>query len=172
MLKPCAGLLLGLLIASPLAAAEPQAAKANPPTASAQPTKADTGPVLEQFRDDLQALETEVVSKSISLTTEEATAFWPLFKQFQGEQKAVINGQIAAVRKYADRYATLSDQDATDYVDALLQRDQQIHDLRVRYLAKYSKVLPARKAARVIHISRRLGIASQAKLSSVIPVVH
>jgi hypothetical protein len=174
MLKPCAGLLLGLLIASPLAAAEPQAApKAKPPTAAAEaPTKADTGPVLEQFRDELQALETEMVSKNVSLTTEEATAFWPLFKQFQAEQKAVINGQIAAVRRYADHYADLSDQEATAYVNALLQRDEQIHDLRVKYLARYSKVLPARKAARVIHISRRLGIASQAKLSTVIPVVH
>jgi len=173
MLKPCAGLLLGLLIALPISAAEPQAAQAKPSTAATKaPTKGDTGPVLEQFRDELQALETEVVSKNISLTTEEATAFWPVFKQFQAEQKGVINGQIAAVRKYADHYATLSDQEATAYVDALLQRDQQIHDLRVKYLAKYSKVLPARKAARVIHISRRLGIASQAKLSTVIPVVH
>jgi len=30
-------------------------------------------------------------------------------------------------------------------VNALLERDQRIHDLRVKYLADYSKVLPAGK---------------------------
>jgi hypothetical protein len=181
MLKPFAGLLLGLIVALPLSAAEPAAAAQasepaatapQAPAASAEPAKADTGAVLEQFRDELLALETELVSKNISLTTDEATAFWPVFKQFQAEQKTVINGQIAAVRKYADHYAELSDAQATAYVDALLERDQQIHDLRVEYLAKYSKVIAPSKAARVIQITRRLGIMSQAKLSSVIPLVH
>lgn len=164
MLKSCAGLMLGLLVALPLAAAEPKT------DANAQ--EKDVGQMLEQFRDDLQALETEVVSKSISLTTEEATAFWPVFKEFQSEQKAIIGGQISAVSKYAGDYADLSDQDALAYVDALLQRDQQIHDLRVKYLAEYAKVVSPGKAARIIHISRRLGLASQAKLASAIPLVH
>ena len=83
-----------------------------------------------------------------------------------------IDGQIAAVRTYADHYRTLSDADAQAYIDALLERDQQIHDLRRQYLAKYAKVIGARRAARVIHLSRKLGIASQARLAEVIPLVR
>jgi hypothetical protein len=33
----------------------------------------------------------------------------------------------------------------------------------VKYLAEYSKVIGKNKAARVIHISRKLGLASQAE---------
>src|SRR5207342_47357 len=141
----------GMLFALPLAAAETEAA---PDAAKVQQT-------MVKFRDDLQAVETEIISKNISLTTEEATAFWPVFKKYQAEQKSIIDGQIAAVHTYADHYATLTDEQAVAYVDALLSRDQQIHDLRIKYLAQYSKVIGKRKAARVIHISRKLGLASQ-----------
>jgi len=160
MSKSGAGLLLAFLIALPLAAEEP----------TAGPKAAEAGGA--QFRDELQSIETDVISKAVSLTAEEATKFWPVFQQFQSEQKAIIDGQIEAVRDYASHYATMSDEDAVAYVTALLERDQRIHDLRVKYLAEYSKVLPPGKAARVIHISRRLGLASQAKLASEIPLVH
>jgi Spy/CpxP family protein refolding chaperone len=162
MPKSSAGLLLGFLIALPLAAAEPETgAKA-----------AEEGQSLAEFRDGLQAIETDVISKAVSLTTEEATKFWPVFQSFQSEQRAIIDDQIAALQQYASDYASLTDDQAVAYVKALLERDQRIHDLRVKYLAEYSKVLPAGKAARVIHITRRLGLASQAKLASEIPLVH
>ena len=127
---------------------------------------------MAKFRDDLQALETEVVSKSISLSADEASAFWPLFKRFQSEQKQTIDDQIEAVRVYADKYKTLTDADAVAYVNALLARDQQIHDLRVKYLAEYTKVIGQQRAARVIHLSRKLGLASQARLAEAIPLVR
>jgi len=161
MTKSCVGLLLGALIALPLAAAEP-----------AKDASATEGNQSAEFRQALQAAETEVISKAVSLTTDEATKFWPVFKKFQSEQEAVIDKQLAALRQYADDFATLTDEQAVAYVNALLERDQRIHDLRVKYLAEYTKVLPAGKAARVIHISRRLGLASQAKLASEIPLVR
>jgi hypothetical protein len=164
MAKTGAGLLLGLLIALPVAGQEP----ATEPKLSEEETKQ----ILAAFRDDLQSVETEVLSKALSLSTEEATKFWPVFQKFQTEQKAIIDGQIAAVRKYATDYANLKGEDALAYVSALLERDQRIHDLRVKYLAEYSKVLPAGKAARAIHLTRRLGLASQAKLATEIPLVH
>ena len=167
MRKSMTAVLLGCLIALPLAAAEPATA-----TATAAPAADDASRVLAQFRDDLQAAETDIVSKAVTLTTDEATAFWPVFKRFQSEQKAIIDGQAEAVRNYAAHYETLSNEDALAYVEALLDRDQRIHDLRRKFLAEYAKVLPANKAARVIHISRRLGLASQTRLADAIPLVQ
>ena len=164
MFKSVIVMLSGMLLALPLAAAEPAAAQVNEAKAIEQ--------ALVKFRDDLQAAETEVVSKAISLSADEATAFWPVFKKFQGEQRSVIDNQIAAVRKYAEDFATLNDEDAQAYVNALLDRDQKIHDLRVKYLAEYSKVIGKAKAARVIHLSRRLGLAAQAQLAAGIPLVQ
>ena len=164
MFKSVIVMLSGLMLALPLAAAEQAAAPASEGATIEQ--------ALVKFRDDLQAAETDVVSKAISLSADEATAFWPIFKRFQGEQRKVIDNQIAAVRKYAEDFATLNDDDAQAYVNALLDRDQKIHDLRVKYLAEYSGAIGKAKAARVVHLSRRLGLAAQAELAAGIPLVH
>ena len=177
MLKSGAGLLLGLLIVLPVVGAEttakPPAAKpaVATPAAPVDQRAADTK-ALEEFRNDLQAVETEVISKAVSLTTDEATKFWPVFKRFQAEQKTIIDGQIEAVRKYAEHYATLTDADASAYVTALLDRDKRINELRTRYMAEFAKVLPVGKAARVIHVSRRLALVAQVKLSTEVPLVR
>ncbi|GAB3505242.1 hypothetical protein GCM10027400_01450 [Pseudoxanthomonas daejeonensis] len=128
--------------------------------------------MLAEFRDEIQVIETEVVSKSISLTADEATRFWPVFKKFQTEKAAIIDGQVGAIREYASEYADLNDEESMEYVRSLLDRDQKIHDLREKYLVEFAKVIPPGKAARVIHVSRRLGLAGQARLAQAIPLVH
>lgn len=164
-----AGLLLGLLVAAPLLAAEPPAGTT--PDVAPEDRKT-TQELLAEFRDELQAIETEVVSKSVSLTSDEAARFWPLFKKFQAEKSAIIDSQVAAVRTYANEYADLNDEEAMAYVSALLDRDQRIHDLREKYLREFAKVIAPGKSARVIHISRRLGLAGQARLAQSIPLVR
>lgn len=164
MTKTGSVLLLGMLVALPLAAAERTVGAAAGPQNNQQ--------ALEQFRDDLQSTETGVLQKTLLLTTDEATKFWPVFQRFQNEQQAIIDGQLAAVESLADNYDKLSGEEAVAFIEAFLERDQRIHDLRVKYLAEFLKVLPPNKAARTIQISRRLGLAGQLKLSSSIPLVH
>ena len=75
----------------------------------------------------------------------------------------------AAVRRAA---RDLTDAQALDYVNALLARDQKIHDLRVKWLARFQTVVPPATAARAIQVERRLGLVTQIGLSSQIPLVR
>jgi Spy/CpxP family protein refolding chaperone len=133
---------------------------------------ADNEKVMAQFRDDLQAASADIVAKGITLTSDQAAKFWPVFQQYQAEQKAIIDAQLQATQKYADSLDKLTDADALAYLSALLERDQKIHDLRVKWLKKFQSVVPAGTAARVIQIDRRLGLVAQIKLSQKIPLVH
>ena len=152
--------LLALACAAPAWAATAPDAKA-----IAQPS---TDQVMTQFRDDLQASAANVMAKGLTLTAEQAAKFWPMFESFQKEQKAIIDEQLQSVVKYGEMYATLSDTDALAYVNSLLARDQKIHDLRVKYLAKFQQVVPVRVAARAIQLDRRLGLVGQVQ----VPLVH
>jgi len=143
--------------------------------AAAAPAQSDGEKIeakMSNFTDDLQALEADAVAKALTLNAEEASAFWPQFKAYQAEQRKIADGQIAAVKKYADHFSTLTDAEAVAYIQALLERDQQVHDLRGKYLSLYAKSIGSRKAATVIHLSRKLGFQSQARLSEVIPLVQ
>jgi Spy/CpxP family protein refolding chaperone len=143
-----------------------------PPAKPAATPQQETEQLLTEVRNDLQAKRADIVAKGLTLTADQAAKFWPLFEQFQTEQNAVIDAQLKATQKYADSYAKLTDADSLAYVNALLERDQKIHDIRVKWLAKFQTVLPPGTAARAIHIDRRLGLLSQLAIASKIPLVR
>ncbi len=128
--------------------------------------------VMEQFRNDLQAKRADLMAKGMTLTADQAAKFWPMFETFQKEQSAIVDGQLQATQKFADRYGNLTDADAMQYVNALLQRDAKMHDLRQKWLGKFQTVVPPKIAARAIQIDRRLGLTTQIALSSQIPLIQ
>ena len=157
-------MLLAVLCTAPVWAADTPA-DSKP---AAQPT---TEQVMQQFRDDLQAAAADMMAKGLTLNAEQAAKFWPMFDAFQKEQKAIIDAQLKSLVTYRDTYKTMTDADALAYANSLLERDQKIHDLRVKYLAKFQTVVPTRVAARAIQLDRRLGLVGQVKVSSQVPLI-
>jgi Spy/CpxP family protein refolding chaperone len=137
---------------------------------------ADTQPNAEQvvadFRSDLQAKSADIMAKTLKLTADEAARFWPLYQKYQAEQSSILDGQTKATQRYAEHYANLTDGEALAYVNALLERDEKIHELRIKWLAKFQTVVPAETAARAIQVERRLGLVSQVGISSQVPLVR
>src|SRR6187455_1219944 len=131
------------------------------PAPAAQPPPITDEQIVAQFRSDLMAKRADIMAKGLTLTADQAAKFWPLFETFQKEQDVVVNEQIQATEQFAQHYQELSDKDALTYVNALLARDQKMHDLRVKWLAKFQTVLPAKIAARAIQLDRRLGQVGQ-----------
>ena len=142
---------------------------------SADPAPA-TPPTDEQtvaaFRADLMAKRADIMAKGLTLTADQASKFWPLFETFQKEQDVIVNQQIQATEQFAQHYQQLSDKDALDYVNALLDRDEKMHDLRVKWLTKFQGVLPTKIAVRAIQLDRRLGQVAQVQISQKIPLVR
>lgn len=163
MSKKSVIVVLSLLCWAPAWSADAPAA-----AGAAQPTIEQ---VMEDFRNDMQAAAADVMAKGLTLSAEQAAKFWPMFEAFQKEQKAIIDEQLKSLVKYGDTYTKMTDAEAITYANSLLRRDQKIHDLRVKYLAKFQEVVPARVAARAIQLDRRLGNVAQVKISSQVPLI-
>ena len=142
---------------------------ADPPKTPPAPTEEQ---VIAEFRSDLMAKRADVMAKGLTLSSEQAAKFWPLFEEFQKEQDVIVNEQIEAIKAYADHFENLTDADALTYVKQLLTRDQKMLDLRTKWLAKFQKVVPIKTAARAIQLDRRLSNVAQIQLSQQIPLVR
>jgi Spy/CpxP family protein refolding chaperone len=141
-------------------------------TAASAPAPPTEQQILEQLRNDLQSNSADIMAKGLTLTSEEAAKFWPLFETYQKEQTAIVDEQLKATQAYAKNYQNLSEQDALTYLNALLERDQKVHDLRIKWLKKFQTVVPTKVAARAVQLERRMGIVMQVKLSSHIPLIR
>ena len=142
------------------------------PAPAAQTAPLTDEQVVAQFRSDMMAKRADIMAKGLTLTADEAAKFWPLFGTFQKEQDVIVNEQIKATEEYAKHYQELGDKDALSYVNALLERDDKMHALRIKWLAKFQTVLPGKMAARAIQLDRRMGQVAQVQISQRIPLVR
>jgi len=144
------------------------------PTESAQ-TLPRTPPLtkdqIESIRAEIRAGKSELLAKNVSLTSDEAAKFWPLYKQYEAAGKALNDKRFDLLMKYVDAGDKADASMVTNLVKASLQRDVDLAKLRLDYAPKFAKVLPKAKAARVLQIDRALTLITDAKLASMVPLL-
>jgi Spy/CpxP family protein refolding chaperone len=128
--------------------------------------------ILRGVRADLQASRADIIAKNLTLTSEQAAKFWPVYDKYQQEQSAIMDQQLKGIQQYSERFQALDDAGAMALIKAHLERDARMVALRVKWLPEFQKVLPTKLAVKLIQIDRRLSLAHQLEISSQIPLVY
>ena len=128
--------------------------------------------ILKAVRADMQASKADVMAKNLTLTSEQAAKFWPVFEQYQKEQSVILDDQLKGVQSYVDNYESLDDASALGLMNAHLDRDNKMTALRQKWLGEFQKVLPTKLAVRAIQIDRRLSLVQQLQVAARIPLVY
>ncbi len=111
-------------------------------TMQAQP---EGRPVQER----IQALRTAFITNRLNLTPEEAQQFWPLFNQFEAEQKKIRD----KYRPSKDLMA-MTDAEAERFINNHVELEQEMLNLKKDYMQRMRKVLPVRKVAMLMRIEQ------------------
>jgi Spy/CpxP family protein refolding chaperone len=149
--------------------ASDRAAAPQSPAGKPAPTVDD---ILKEVRVDLQASKADLMAKNLTLTSEQAAKFWPVFEQYQKEQNVIMDEQLKGVQSYADNYESLDDATALGLMSAHLDRDTRMTALRQKWLGEFQKVLPTKLAVRAMQIDRRLSLVQQIQIAARIPLVY
>ncbi|HET9155747.1 MAG TPA: hypothetical protein VFN91_03705 [Myxococcaceae bacterium] len=148
---------------------------AQPPPAAPAQTLPQTPPLtkdqIESIRAEIRAGKSDLLAKNVSLTSDEAAKFWPLYKQYEAAGKALNDKRFDLLMKYVDAGDKADASMVTNLVKASLQRDVDVAKLRLDYGPKFAKVLPKAKAARVLQVDRALTLITDAKLASMVPLL-
>jgi Spy/CpxP family protein refolding chaperone len=128
--------------------------------------------LLVAVRADMQAERADVMAKSLSLTSEQAAKFWPVYDAYQKEQNVVMDEQLKGVQRYIENYETLDDAGALGLLKSHLDRDAKMVALRQKAIADFQKVLGTKLAVRAMQIDRRLSLIYQLQMVTKIPLSH
>jgi len=158
-----------IAVVSLLAVPDPSAAQ-QARTAGTPPTTMDE--VLHAVREELQTNRADVLAKNMTLTSEQAAKFWPLFAAYQKEQSAIIDGQLRAVQTFIESFDELDDAQALALLKGHFDRDAQMNALRQKWLTQFQQVLGTKLAVRAIQIDRRLSLVQQLAIAAKIPLTH
>ena len=128
--------------------------------------------VLQAIRADLQGDRADILAKNMTLTSEQAAKFWPVFEKYQSEQNVIMDDQLRGIQRYIENYDTLDDAGALALINGHFDRDARMNALRQKWFGDFQKVLGTKQAARAMQIDRRLSLAHQIQFASRIPLVH
>jgi Spy/CpxP family protein refolding chaperone len=128
--------------------------------------------VLEAVRADLQETRADIIAKNITLTSEQAAKFWPIYNAYQKEQNAIMDDQLKGIQRYIENFDNLDDAGALGLIKAHFDRDARMNALRQKWFGDFQKALGTKLAVRVMQIDRRLSLAHQTQFTARIPLAH
>jgi Spy/CpxP family protein refolding chaperone len=165
-------LLLGASVMPAPAPALAQKASTASTAPAATPEKPLTTADLENLRTELRSSKKQVTAATLKLTDAEATKFWPVYDKYAAEVTGVRNSQAALITEYANAYGKYDDKSATDFINRWLDLDVKTTALRAKYVPIVGAVLPGVKAATFFQIDRRLSMAIDLKIASMLPILQ
>ena len=140
---------------------------ATAPSAMAQ---ANQGQVYAA-RAQLEADRAQIVTDNLTLTSAEATAFWPVYRAYRADMHKISDQAVALIDNFAKVYDQMSDADATKLLNDWMSVETQRASLRSSYLPKFLNVLPARKCARYYQIENKLDAIVAYTAAGSVPLV-
>ena len=138
--------------------------------ASASATSIDD--VLKSVRGGLQGERADIIAKNVSLTSDQAAKFWPIFASYQKEQNAIMDDQLRDIQRFIEEFDRMDDAGALALINGHFARDARMNALRMQWLGEFQKAIGAKLAVRVMQIDRRLSLVHQLQFASKIPLSY
>jgi Spy/CpxP family protein refolding chaperone len=126
---------------------------------------------IQLLRQNLREQRKQIMAANMVLTADEATKFWPIFDQYRKEAIQPNDERWALIKDYAANYNTMTDAQAQEYMKRSTAVDQQLMNLRMKYVPIFEKVISAKKTALWFQIDHRVDLMINLQLASMIPMV-
>jgi hypothetical protein len=127
---------------------------------------------IDLLRKDIRSKKKQLIAANLKLTDAEATKFWPVYDQYTADLVKINNDKYALMKDYADTWGTMTDAQAEGLTKRALAVDNQVAQLRIRYVPIFLQVLPGTKTATFFQLDRRIQAMIDLQLSSQFPLVQ
>ena len=122
-------------------------------------------------REAIRAEKKVLIADNMQLTEAEATAFWPVYEEYQNAMKPLVDRAVKMIQDYAANYETMTDEAAGALLKEYMGIQKEQVKIKETYLPKFQKVLPMKKVARYYQIENKIGAVISYDLAGQIPLV-
>lgn len=120
---------------------------------------------MELLKRDLRSQKKQIVAANMQLTDAEAEKFWPIYDRYASDLAAIYDKKIALLGDYLDNYTTMNGDDAEAYLRGRADAEEDILQLRLKYVPAFRKVLSGRQTALFFQIEWRLDLLINLQLA-------
>jgi len=126
---------------------------------------------IQLMKKDLRSQKKQIVAANMGLTDAEAEKFWPVYDRYAADAAKVYDTKIALLQEYLENYQTMSGDQAESYLRRRATVEQDMMQVRLKYLPEFRKVLTGRETALFYQIDWRLDLMINLQLAQA-PVIN
>lgn len=164
--RACLGLaavvVASVVLAQPLEPAGP---------APVQPDDGNLRAFIELVRSDIQTEKATLIAQNVQLTEDEAFEFWPLHREYSLELNKLFDERLNLIRKHVVNFDSLTDKQAEQLAKDAFDLEEKRLKLKRTWFKKFSKVIPARKAAQFFQLENQLNAALDLRVAASLPLI-
>jgi hypothetical protein len=127
---------------------------------------------IELLRTDIKTSKSQVLGEVLALDTDQATKFWPIYKEFETEYARLGDRIVAVVLKYADEFDRMTDPVADQLADQVLGIEQERNALKRKFHTKVRQSLGAVFAMRVLQVENQLERIVDLQIAAGLPIIE
>lgn len=111
-----------------------------------------------------------IVMENMEFSDDEATFFWPIYKNLQEELFQVNQRAAKIIVAYAAAYQTLTDEQASRIVNEYFDIQKKRLNILDRYMKQFAKGLSAKRVFRYLQVENKLDAIARFELAKGIPL--
>ena len=127
---------------------------------------------FELMRSDIRTKKAALIADRMKFTDREASAFWPVYRQYEADLAAINDKKVSIMKDYMSRHQSLNDKEAKQLAEDVFDVDQKTLDLRTKCFGALEKLLPGKTIVRWLQLERRLQLMVDAQLAKELPVIQ
>ena len=120
---------------------------------------------LELLKTNLGSQKKLIVAANMDLTDAEAEKFWPVYDRYASDLAKIYDTKIALFQEYLENNSTISGDEAESYLRRRATVEQDVMQLRLKYLPEFRKVLSGRETTLFYQIDWRLDLMINLQLA-------
>jgi hypothetical protein len=125
---------------------------------------------IQLLRQDLRAQKQKIIAQNLPMTESEAVKFWAVYNRYTEDLRQINDEKFQLIKQYGEEWGSMTNDQALIYIRRWLEVDDQVHQLRSKYVLDVSGALPGKKAATFFQLDRRISMMIDVQLSSQIPL--
>lgn len=126
---------------------------------------------IQLLKSNIRSQKKQIVAANMDLTDAESEKFWPLYNRYATDVAKIYDTKIALFQEYLETYDSMSGEQAESYLRRRAAVEEELMQVRLKYLPEFRKVLTGRETALFFQIDWRLDLMINLQLAQA-PMVN
>ncbi len=123
------------------------------------------------LRANLRADMAELIGDSMELTEDEAKLFWPIYRHYERDRRALGDRRISLLEEFGASQETMTNDKAAAFTERSFALEEDTLKLRRKYYDQMSHALSATIATRFMQVERQITGLIDVQIASQVPLI-